>query len=166
LESDKHVTAWPLSDGNLRCPEVDDRDVDGTCCLLDALAAPKVSGKKQQDVLSTLAFLTSGSEINAGSVVASQGMATLVPLLGKKSEKIVIGAAKVIANLLISPAGEVRKALEKTVAGASKNRPFCRVVLCELRSPMHVAQLLHPHVIAPFSRLDPMTCCLKALMAW
>jgi len=138
-------------DENLRCPEPDDRDVDGTCCLLDALAAPKVSGKKQQDVLSTLAFLTSGSEINAGSVVASRGMATLVPLLGKKSEKIVIGAAKVIANLLISPAGEVRKALEKAVDGASNNLLVCLVVLCKLRSPTHVAQSLHPHVIAPFS---------------
>ena len=84
------------------------RDVDGTCCLLDALAVPKVSGKKQQDVLSTLAFLTSGSELNAGSVVASRGMATLVPLLLKRSEKTVIGVAKVIANVLISPAGQVR----------------------------------------------------------
>ena len=70
---------------------------------------PKVSGKKQQDVLSTLAFLTSGSELNAGSVVASRGMATLVPLLLKRSEKTVIGAAKVIANVLISPAGQVSK---------------------------------------------------------
>ncbi len=85
------------------------RDVDGTCCLLDALAVPKVSGKKQQDVLSTLAFLTSGSELNAGSVVASRGMATLVPLLLKRSEKTVIGAAKVIANVLVSPAGQVSR---------------------------------------------------------
>ena len=86
-----------------------DRDVDGTSCLLDALAVPKVTGKKQQDVLSTLAFLTSGSEVNAGSVVASRGMATLVPLLLKRSEKTVIGAAQVIANVLISPAGQVSK---------------------------------------------------------
>ena len=83
------------------------RDVDGTCCLLDALAVPKVSGRKQQDVLSTLAFLTSGSELNAGSVVASQGMATLVPLLLKRSEKTVTGAATVIANVLVNPAGQV-----------------------------------------------------------
>ena len=85
------------------------RDVDGTCCLLDTLAAPKVSKNRQQDILSTLAFLTSGSEINAGSVVASRGMATLVPLLGKRCEATVAGAVQVISNLLISPAGQVGK---------------------------------------------------------
>ena len=83
------------------------RDVDGTCCLLDTLAAPNVSKKCQQDILSTLAFLTSGSEINTGSVVASRGMATLVPLLGKRSEATVAGAVRVISNLLVSPAGQV-----------------------------------------------------------
>jgi hypothetical protein len=85
------------------------RDVDGTCCLLDTLAAPKVSKNRQQDILSTLVFLTSGSEINAGSVVASRGMATLVPLLGKRCEATVAGAVQVISNLLISPAGQVGK---------------------------------------------------------
>ena len=83
------------------------RDVDGTCCLLDTLAAPTVSKKCQQDILSTLAFLTSGSEINAGSVVASRGMATLAPLLGRRSEATVAGAVRVISNLLVSPAGQV-----------------------------------------------------------
>ena len=99
----------------LICGALCDRDVDGTCCLLDALAAPRVSGKKQQDVLSTLAFLTSGSELNAGSVVASRGMATLVPLLLKRSEKTVTGAARVIANVLVSPAGQVRSTLTGAV---------------------------------------------------
>ena len=83
------------------------RDVDGTCCLLDALAAPKASSRRQQDVLSSLAFLTAGSEANADCVVASGGMAALVPLLGKRCEKTVIGAVGVIANILLSPAGQV-----------------------------------------------------------
>jgi hypothetical protein len=74
---------------------------------LDTLAASKVSKKCQRDILSTLAFLTSDSEINAGSVVASCGMTTLVPLLGNCSEATVAGAARVISNLLISPAGQV-----------------------------------------------------------
>lgn len=90
-----------------KCLVVCHRDVDGTCCLLDTLAAPKVSPKRQQDILSTLAFLTLGSEVNAGSVVASRGMATLVPLLGRRSEKTVISAARVIANLLASAPGQV-----------------------------------------------------------
>ena len=84
------------------------RDVDGTCCLLDALAAPKASSRRQQDVLSSLAFLTTSSETNASCVVASGGMAALVPLLGKRCESTVIGAVGVIANILLSPAGQVR----------------------------------------------------------
>ena len=83
------------------------RDVDGTCCLLDALTAPKASARRQQDVLSSLAFLTTGSVANSGSVVAAGGMAALVPLLGKRCERTVIGAVRVISNILTSPAGQV-----------------------------------------------------------
>ena len=83
------------------------RDVDGTCCLLDALTAPKASARRQQDVLSSLAFLTTGSAANSGSVVAAGGMAALVPLLGKRCERTVIGAVRVISNILTSPAGQV-----------------------------------------------------------
>ena len=77
--------------------------------LLPAGCAERAQGipRRQQDVLSSLAFLTTGSVANSGSVVAAGGMAALVPLLGKRCERTVIGAVRVISNILRSPAGQV-----------------------------------------------------------
>lgn len=60
----------------------------------------------QERALSTLAFLTT-SAANLDIVVASNGIATLVPLLGAKLEATALAAAGVLRKLLTTSAGQV-----------------------------------------------------------
>lgn len=82
------------------------RDADGITALLEVLRTNKTEPQMHERALSTLAFLTT-SAANLDIVVASNGVATLVPLLGAKSEATALAAAGVLRKLLTTSAGQV-----------------------------------------------------------
>ncbi len=82
------------------------RDADGITALLDVLGTPKTAADMQERALSTLAFLVT-SPANTKIIVASNGVAVLVPLLGARSDGIVTAASGILRRLIPLPSGQV-----------------------------------------------------------
>ena len=91
------------------------RDADGITALLDVLATPKTAAEMQERALSTIAFLAT-SAANAKILVASNGVPVLVPLLGARSDGVVIAAGGILRRLLPLPKGQASIPLHSSVS--------------------------------------------------
>lgn len=70
------------------------------------LATPKTVADMQERALSTMSFLVT-SPANTKIIVASNGVAVLVPLLGARSDGVVTAASGILRRLLPLPSGQV-----------------------------------------------------------
>ncbi|BDA49930.1 hypothetical protein COCOBI_15-0580 [Coccomyxa sp. Obi] len=132
-----HPSHAYFTDGNIAR-----RDADGITALLDVLATPKTAAEMQERALSTLAFLVT-SPANTKIIVAANGVAVLVPLLGARSDGVVTVASGILRRLLPLPSGQAAFVEENGLAiltsllSASKSP---RVLLDALDTMMVLAE--------------------------